>query len=144
MCAACDEIDKEDAELVEALIGVLRALTAKDDPNRLAARKYGEGIESLFGSDDSASAPLAKAGPSGQPQVSGEHPPPWQFWILWNPNGKTNPRVTFKTQKEAMDAAAKMVERNPDQRFYWCRVEGYASLAPPAPVSAVFHDLHPF
>lgn len=50
------------------------------------------------------------------------------FYILWNPKGRTPPRVEFITLDEAERAAKTMARVHPGQEFYVMQMVGKAVL----------------
>lgn len=59
-------------------------------------------------------------------------PNPAPFWIIWNPNGPTPPRVQFDSLAEAEKAAKNMARLHPGQEFYVMQMAGKATM-PPTP-----------
>lgn len=56
------------------------------------------------------------------------------FWILWSPQGETNPKVKFLIYEDAMSTAETMAKRHFPQPFYVCKAESVA-VAKDRPVS---------
>ena len=46
-----------------------------------------------------------------------------KFWIVWSPNGKTNPRVKHGDYFSARGEANRLCELNPNQEFYVMEVK---------------------
>lgn len=65
--------------------------------------------------------------------------PQEEEFIVWGPLGTTNPKYTFKNEKDAHKAAKNMAERFPNQEFKVMRaITGY--VKPSVPVIEIPYD----
>lgn len=55
-------------------------------------------------------------------------PPEPELLLVWGPEGRTNPRITFSDPETAKESALSMARVHPGERFYVMKAEGYAEM----------------